>query len=311
MTVWFQDSTQTCAPQETDSKSRTSDGASRVRCRQIGVGDFGAIADLLAAGFPRRSRQYWARALDMLSERPPVEGFPQFGYMLESGATAVGAILLLFATMPGSSAVRCNGSSWYVAPAFRSFAALLIMRTLRHRAAHTNLTPSSNAVPILEAMGYRKFCNGVFAAAPALNASDEKIRIVRVREGGRPEQGPPSDVERFLQDHARFGCLSFWCETGRGGSALIFRRRFVKLLPLVPVAQLIYCAGIDDLASLAGPIGRHLALNHGMPFMIVPANGPVPGLVGRYFDNKPMYCRGNEPPRLGDLAYTEFAMFGV
>jgi hypothetical protein len=185
------------------------------------------------------------------------------------------------------------------------------MHTTKHRVAHTNLTPSSNVLPILEAMGYRRFCDGLFAAVPALNAANEKIRIVRVCDGAPAGSGPPPDSRRLLLDHARFGCLSFWCETTHGGSALIVRKRFVKLLPGVPVAQLIYCPGIDTLASVAGPIGRYLALNHGMPFMVVPANGPVPGLVGKYFDNKPMYWRGNAPPRLGDLAYTEFAIFGV
>jgi hypothetical protein len=78
---------------------------------------------------------------------------------------------------------------------------------------------------------------------------------------------------------------------------------------MAPAAQLIYCP-CTDLVRLAGPVGKYLAL-HGMPFMVVPANGPIPGLLGKYFGGKPMYYRGPDRPRVGDLAYTEVAMFGI
>jgi len=48
------------------------------------------------------------------------------------------------------------------------------------------------------------------------------------------------------------------------------------------------------------------------PFLLIDANGPIPGLVGKYFDDRmPRYFRGPQQPRLGDLAYTEIAMFGM
>ena len=66
-----------------------------------------------------------------------------------------------------------------------------------------------------------------------------------------------------------------------------------------------------DVARFAGPIGRYLALR-GRPFVIIDANGPIPGLIGKYFDDTmPKYFRGPARPRLGDLAYTEAALFGV
>jgi hypothetical protein len=53
-------------------------------------------------------------------------------------------------------------------------------------------------------------------------------------------------------------------------------------------------------------------LRRGLPLVILDANGPVRGLVGKYFDQTmPKYFKGPEPPRLGDLAYTETALFGV
>ena len=51
----------------------------------------------------------------------------------------------------------------------------------------------------------------------------------------------------------------------------------------------------------AGPIGRYLAAR-GRFFMPVDANGPLPGMVGKYLAGKmPKYFRGPDRPRLGDL----------
>jgi hypothetical protein len=89
----------------------------------------------------------------------------------------------------------------------------------------------------------------------------------------------------------------------------IFRPRFHK--GIVPSLQLVYCRDIDDFVRCAGPIGRFLALR-GRPFVLIDSNGPISGLVGKYFDGRmPKFFKGPDRPRLGDLAYTEAAMFGV
>jgi hypothetical protein len=50
----------------------------------------------------------------------------------------------------------------------------------------------------------------------------------------------------------------------------------------------------------------------GRPFVVIDANGPIAGLTGRYFaDTMPKFYRGPVRPRLGDLAYTETALFGM
>jgi hypothetical protein len=50
----------------------------------------------------------------------------------------------------------------------------------------------------------------------------------------------------------------------------------------------------------------------GRPVIILDADGPIAGLAGRYFaDTTPKYFRGPAAPRLGDLAYTEAALFGI
>ena len=80
---------------------------------------------------------------------------------------------------------------------------------------------------------------------------------------------------------------------------------------IVPCAQLIYCRDIADLVRFARPIGRFLA-RHGRPLVIIDSNGPIPGMVGKYFDGKLLkYFKGPDRPMLGDLAYTEAVMFGL
>ena len=89
----------------------------------------------------------------------------------------------------------------------------------------------------------------------------------------------------------------------------VFRPRLVK--GFIPCAQLIYCRDIADFARFAGPIGRYLA-RRGRAIVIVDANGPIPGLIGIFRrGSKPKYFKGPQRPRLGDLAYTEYAILGV
>lgn len=56
------------------------------------------------------------------------------GYLLERNSTLVGAILRIFSTVHIGDApkTRCNVSSWYVDPAVRSYAPLLVAQALKH-----------------------------------------------------------------------------------------------------------------------------------------------------------------------------------
>ena len=86
-------------------------------------------------GFPNRNRQFWQRALNELARREPPPGLPKYGYLLESDGVPVGAILLICSAMRDGDklAPRCNLSSWYVEPAFRAYAPLLVSHALRHK----------------------------------------------------------------------------------------------------------------------------------------------------------------------------------
>jgi hypothetical protein len=197
-----------------------------------------------------------------------------------------------------------------VAPAFRSYASLLMARAFAHRnVTYLNITPAPHTLAIVRAQGYTQYCKGIFVAVPALRFSSRRAQVTSAAD----RRAMPADIEPFerelLYRHAGLGCISISCAEGERASPFVFRRRLVK--GAIPCAQLIYCRDIVEFVRCAGAIGRFLALR-GCPLVLVDANGPIAGLPGRYFEGRmPKYFKGPDRPRLGDLAYTETAMFGM
>jgi hypothetical protein len=281
-----------------------------IRCRQITDADLAGLAELLKRGFgTRRTLRFWHRALARLKARATPADTPRYGYLLENDGRLVGAILLIFAATPGEGGIRANVSSWYVDPAFRSYAPLLVSQALKRKdVTFLNISAVRHTWPILDAQGYRRYSNGIFVALAALQrAGADRARLLA---GTARPDAPFEPFERdLLREHAACGCVSLWCETPARAFPFVFRPRRVK--SVIPCAQLIYCRDVADFVRFAGQIGRHLALR-GRPFVVVDANGPIAGLRGRYFDDTmPKYYRGPVRPRLGDLADTEAALFGV
>src|SRR5579863_2481213 len=142
-----------------------------IRCRQIEEGDIAAVAELLRQGFPNRNRRFWQHALSELSRREAPPGLPKYGYLLESSGMPVGAILMICSAMRdgGTLAPRCNLSSWYVEPAFRAYAPLLVSQALRHKeVTYTNVSDAPHTWPIIEAQGFSRYSDGIFVCLPAL-----------------------------------------------------------------------------------------------------------------------------------------------
>jgi hypothetical protein len=282
-----------------------------VRARQIAAADLPAVAELLASGFAGRSREFWSGVLARLAAHPTPDGLPKYGYMLDSGGEAVGAILLIFSMLRDGDAttIRCNVSSWYVKPEFRGFASLFVSKALSHRnVTYLNVTPAPSTLPLVNAQGYTQYSRGIFVAVPALQRGAEDARVSLVARAGTADMPLESLERELLLQHAEYGCLSLWCTQNGRGHPFVFRLRALK--GIVPCAQLVYCRSVDDFVHCAGPIGRYLALR-GRPLVLVDSNGAIPGLIGKYVDAKmPKYFKGTDRPRLGDLAYTETAMFG-
>jgi hypothetical protein len=282
-----------------------------IRCRQIDERDVAAVTELLRRGFPNRNRRFWQRALTELARREPPPGLPKYGYLIEAGGVPVGALLMICSAIRAGDtlAPRCNLSSWYVEPAYRAYAPLLVSQALRHKeVTYTNISAAPHTWPIIEAQGFSRYSEGIFVCLPALQRSPGgKVRVLAA------DAAPPGAVDAFernvLVQHAEHGCISLWVMSGGRAFPFVFRPRLVK--GFIPCAQLIYCRDIADFTRFAGPIGRYL-LRHGRAVALVDANGPIAGLLGVFRrGSKPKYFKGPQRPRLGDLAYTEYAIMGV
>jgi hypothetical protein len=283
----------------------------RIRTRLITALDVNCVADLLAKGFPRRTRQFWQQALDRLAKHSTPAGLPKFGYLMESNGAPVGVILLIFSAIETSTGcrTRCNVSSWYVEPRYRTHATLLVSQALKHEnVTYLNISPADHVRPIVEAQGFKRYSNGQVVAVPALCPPSNRPRKLLFGET-RPDVPFESFERELLLTHAQYGCISLWCTTSDRAYPFVFLPRNVK--GFIPCTQLIYCRSIQDFVQFAGKIGRFLAAR-GRPLLLIDSNGPIPGLLGKYYEEKaPKYFKGSDRPRLGDLAYTEAAMFGL
>jgi hypothetical protein len=284
----------------------------RIGAREIDELDIPAVVALLTKGFAVRGSKFWSHALGVMSQRSVPSGFPRFGYLLECNGAPVGVILQIFSiTDTGAAAVaRCNLSSWYVQPEFGCYAALLISRALKTKnVTYSNISAAPHTWDTVEAQGFSRFSKGIFIAAPALSFRSPGQDFKLVPGTACPDAKFSAYERELLLEHSRSGCVTFWCITRELAHPFVFLPRTVK--GLIPCAQLIYCSDVEDFARFAGPIGRFLAAR-GRFLVLVDANGPLPGLVGKYLEGKmPKYFKGPDRPRLGDLSYTEVALFGI
>ena len=290
-----------------------------IHCRQIASDDLDAVATLLCVGFADRDPAYWHSGFARHRDRGPPAGYPTYGFLIEAEGRIVGVLLTLHTRIrdAGQDSVRCNLSSWYVDPEFRAYGPLLDkMATRREGVTYLNVTPAPHSWPMLEARNYRRYCFGQMLAIPALRRPRKGLSVLDAGRAGALDALSPED-RALVRAHLDYGCVAFVCDDGEGARPLLFQRRSIGLVPnvktvgQVPAMQLIYARSLADAVLFAGPVGRRLLISQGTPLLVIDAEGPIPGLVGRYFDGRgPKYQRGSAEVRLGDLAYTELVLFG-
>jgi hypothetical protein len=284
-----------------------------IRCREIGVADLDAVADLLTRGFAHRSHDYWIDGLRRQSVRDVPEGFARFGYMLEHEGTPVGVLLLIHTARDngGEISIRCNLSSWYVEPDFRNYAPMLSAVAQRHkRVTYVNISPAHWTWRTIEAQGFRAYCGGLFFSFPALSHLAKGMRVEVVQQDARAVDGLSEADVKLLARHAAYGCLSLACRAADGRtSPFVLQPLRIRHIAM-PAMQLIYCADVADYVACGGAIGRFL-LRRGRISVALDANGRMSELVGFYRGARGRkYFRGPQCPRLADLSDTELAIYG-
>ena len=284
----------------------------RIRCREIGETDLEGILDLLAKSPFGRPREFWAEALERLGAHPTPPGYPKYGYLLQVNGVPAGVLLVIAASVmvDGRPTVRCNVSSWYVWPPFRPYGSLLASQALKRKeATYTDLSPLSHTLGLIEAQGFKRYCDGRLIAVPALKLTSPRgARVVAVEADLPPPADLPAEEIALLLDHAAYGYVSMIVTAGDRSYPFVFEP--ATHARVLRTAYLIYCRRIEDFVRFAGPIGRYLA-RRGILFVTLDANGRIPGLIGLYQEVTAKYYRGPGRPPLGDLAYSERVVLGL
>ena len=276
------------------------DARPAIVCRQLKDGDLEAAITLLCRGFPERAPDYWRRAFLRLATRDVPHGLPRYGYTMSDSGLLVGVVLLI-GSRADDGRLRINISSWYVEEAYRGYSSMMMAAPFRlEDVTFFNISPAANTLQTIAAQGFRHYVEGTFHAVAALAGAVRgvKLETVAASTGGS-----------LMSRYAAYGCLSFEVTLGAERHPFVFlpRRVFGDRLG---GAQLVYCRDVADFVRFAGPLGRRL-LRHGLPSVMIDANGPIAGLAGRYFPGRrPKFFRGEVPPRRGDLSETELVLFG-
>ncbi|WP_050527609.1 hypothetical protein [Pseudorhodobacter aquimaris] len=280
---------------------------SNMRIREITHDDLSDIKNLLCEGFPRRSEAYWHTALQHLDERPEVEGYPRFGYLLEVEGKAEGVILLLTSSQKGR--IFSNLSSWYVREPHRKFAAFLFQRSMRTKGGtYVNLSPSAVALPIAQAFGFKPYTQGMLLMGPlaAFKSGSAKVSTASAEEIVQlcHEDHSLKDV---VQRQIGFGCRALKIEDDHGPMLTLYRStRFKRYLP---AAQFLF-GDVDRIVAAAGPLYRALAQQGFACLLLDRPENLDPGFGIFALPNRGIRYAKGTAPKVGDLLETELSVFG-
>jgi hypothetical protein len=281
--------------------------------REIAPADLEGVAECLVRNFPRRGRRFWRRALNMMGARPLCGDRPRYGQLLDADGRIVGVLLQFTADVGDEtrSELRCNLSSWCADPDYRSFSILLHWRAVRDKSTtYLNVTSAPHTRETISALGFRPYASGCFEFAPLGAGRATDAQLVVYRKDRREAAGLTQREHRLLADHAAFGLHALvGIRDGYAAPFVVQWRPFWR--HPVPTAQIVFSRSEADIALLAPALGRYCA-RFGRFRIRVGANGPIPGLRGRYSENQlPRFYRGPVRPAPYDVAYTEIALLGI
>ena len=266
----------------------------RVRCRGIVESDLDGLADLLTRGFPRTRRDYWLRGFARWKLLPAIPEMPRFGYMLD-GSFGPAGVILLISSRRGERIIS-SLSGWYVEPQWRSHSALLMsLATKLKHVTYLNASPAPHTWRTLQAQGFSpyNFGRSFYAALPGRGFVSEAI----------PHDLPEAQL---LRDHRAMGWISLTVEKDGIVSPFVLRPRRLDRPP-VPVMDVMFCRGAEDLRRCGGALARHFLPRGSLGFLI---DGDMEAMLSHYVEGKePRYFKGPHRPILGDLAYTEKVLF--
>jgi hypothetical protein len=233
--------------------------ANRVELRPIAERDVDSVAEFLHEHLNERvPPAAWSRALDV----PWRVDRPNAGFMLVAGGAVVGAQLAIYSEriVDGRPERFCNLGALCVLEQYRFHTIRLLKAVLAQDDYHfSDLSPSGNVVAVNERLGF-SFLDTTTALMPNLPLAG-RGRI----------SSDPAVIERTLRGHE----LELYRDHARTAAArhlvlirdsehcyVIFRKDRRKGLPLF--ASVLYTSNPDLFRRMAGQVGRHILLRHGV-----------------------------------------------
>jgi hypothetical protein len=274
--------------------------------REITDDDLEAVRELLVEGFPFRSQSYWTKGLANLRSLPRVEGYPKYGYLVDADDAPQG-VLLTITSDRGAHGVRTHLSSWYVREGYRHFALLVFRHALElQNTTFINPSPTDDVVRVLNAFGFEPYTAGVVMLdlRMAMRRRSSRGAVQRLDFGDLAELSEPEG--QIAEDHLRMGCDVLRLETDVRAGLLIHRRKWIRRS--LPSSQVIL-GDPDLIIELARPMMRELA-SRGSLLALCDVDQSGKPALGRVFRRGIRYFKGAEAPPVGDLSYSELAVFG-
>jgi hypothetical protein len=274
--------------------------------REITDDDLQAVHELLVEGFSLRSEDYWTKGLANLGSLPRVDGFPRYGYVVDADDGPQGLLLTITSDRGGQGA-RTHFSSWYVREPYRQFALSLFRHALELKSTtFINPSPADHILPILKAFDFEPYTTGMLMIdlRTAVRGRSSRGAVQRLGSGDFAEL--PEPERRIAEDHLRMGCDVLRLETDARDGLLIHRRKWIRRV--LPCSQVIL-ADPELMIDLAGPVMRAFA-SRGSLLSLCDVGQTTRPAVGRVFPHGIRYFKGAAPPPVGDLSYSELAVFG-
>jgi hypothetical protein len=270
-------------------------------------------ASLLAEGFPGVSVAVWRNRIERLrTHADNAEAGIATGYVLVTEGVMSGIVLTPASRRPGADGgweTVLNLSSWYVRPAQRWRAALMLRRVMRQPVSMiTELTPSATLEAMMPALGLHPINAGEsFIFLPSVAGT--RFSGARVEEHGRVRARVEPWLAALIVRHEQVGCLAAALDTPEGIVTLLFKRRMRKGLPTL---QLVYCDRHCALIRNMDSVARFLIARGHMILVLDIARDEhvarrTPGVQrprhGRKYASKP------PAPNIIDHAGSELALF--
>jgi len=226
----------------------------------VTLSDLDCATELLAEGFPGRTRAFWRTSLARLVQAGGnVAAEYPFGFFLMEKGEPVGVALTPASLRPrpdGAPQRVVNVSSWYVRPVHRWRAALMLRKIVGDPGlVYTDLSPTADVQTMLATFGFKPVNLGVVMhLLPSLALRRGVPATVSEWQAGEalPEGSPPA---MLLESHRALGCLPLIVEGRAGRTLLVLRPKRVRRLP---ATQAVYVGSHAALEPHLPALARHL-----------------------------------------------------